>query len=153
MEKKIKLMCGVGKYADSRTELLTDEELVLEIENKPLNGVKIVYKAQCNDKFIRGTARDYKLVLRNDFLTVGELKLEIVYIKDGITVATFIVEPLILKEIDGKFETIPQIVNLEQKIDFYVKKFEKMQEKCEKMIKLLGATCNVQIDLGGNKND
>lgn len=107
--KTIKLKStGIGRYDEVSPFIITDNKLSLHIELPALNGEFYFLAANNGLNVKKRLADDGKLVL--DGLTAGELLAEVRHYLKGELIKTYKVEPLILKEVEGKLSAEPEII-------------------------------------------
>ncbi len=107
--KTIKLKStGIGRYDDVSPFIITDNKLSLHLELPALNG-EFYFLASNNGLNVKKLlAFDDNLVLEG--VTAGELLAEVRHYLKGELIKTYKVEPLILKEVDGKLSAEPEII-------------------------------------------
>lgn len=69
-----------------------------------------------------------------EFLTAGELKVKIGLLLNGEVVKEFMVEPLVLKEVDGAIQTFPAVEELREKLEAQDKTLRQLVEGYNSMI-------------------
>lgn len=111
MIRKIKLGTQNGLYDDRSLFILADnEKLELEINDIP-RGV------DCYVNLFNGNKKSkikYKGLFEVDdkLIFIGELKVSVDFVKEGNIFKHFDIEPLIIKQVESKYEAIPQIEEL-----------------------------------------
>lgn len=146
MKKSIILGKGYGIYEEKGKLILLDEDL--EIEVKGGEKVDLYYSATNGHSEIKGKIEGGKIVLSRKFLKIGTLSLKIHGVVGDTKVCEYSIEDLIISEINGKIEAIPQVEYLLEKFNEYSVKVEMFMERVDKLIKLSKFLCDIDIKVG-----
>lgn len=129
MKKEITLSKKYGTYDNVSPFILADnEKLEIEITNLIPKGIDCyltIFNGKQKKKF------KYKgcFEMPEELIFVGELLIQIDFLKASEIYEQFSVEPLLIKQIDSEYELIPQIAELKSDI-------QELREKVEKLTKL-----------------
>lgn len=147
MKKTINFLQNSAIFND-RTEFVVAENDVLEIEipNK-YPQARIYLLGELNGNFFTLLAKENKVVISNDKLETGLLKLVIEIREGDLVVKRFTLEPLKIKKLAIGKEIIPEIEQLKREIE----NIKGYKAEVEKYLKLLGNLYNVNLKIGGEK--
>ena len=147
MHKQIILGKGYGTYSDRATLVLADkEDLTIEVVNG--ENVDLYYVANNGTKEIKGKITGGKFEIPRDFIKIGELRLKIDGMVGENKVCGYSIENLLISEILGKIETMPQVENLLNKIEAYTDKINEFIDKVEKLMQLTKILCDIDTNMG-----
>lgn len=121
---------GTGRYDDVSPFIVTDNKLELQIELPSFNGeFYLVY--EINGKTDRRLLfRSGQIVLDN--LSAGEFKAAVKHYLKGELIKTYMVEPLLLKDVDGTLSALPEIEELHRHISAVERGFNEYKESALK---------------------
>ena len=147
MKKTINFLQNSAIFND-RTEFVVAENDVLEIEipNK-FPQARIYLLGELNGNFFTLLTKENKVVISNDKLETGLLKLVIEIREGDLVVKRFTLEPLKIKKLAIGKEIIPEIEQLKREIE----DIKGYKAEVEKYLKLLGNLYNVNLKIGGEK--
>ena len=147
MKKTINFLQNSAIFND-RTEFVVAENDVLEIEipNK-FPQARIYLLGELNGNFFTLLVKENKVVISNDKLETGLLKLVIEIREGDLVVKRFTLEPLKIKKLVIGKEIIPEIEQLKREIE----DIKGYKAEVEKYLKLLGNLYNVNLKIGGEK--
>lgn len=117
MNLPIKLLRGIG-IADVKGEIpITDDPFIISTTYAFGNLDNVFVTAQNGNKTVIFELSDGVAVLPEALKTPGVLRLLFQKIVDGVTLHTWQIEPILLKDISGEFTAIPQITALEKQVE------------------------------------
>ena len=143
--KEIEIINGIGKYVNGNEHIKLNEELKIKVNfGKKVD--KAFFIAYNNYEKIKGAIKeDGTFSLPINFVKLGKLQLTIEERPLFSEVITTQVEDLLVKELDSKIETIPQIEELKQIVAEYTKIVEDLQEKYDTVLKLISTSYDVGV--------
>lgn len=147
MKKTIILGKGYGIYEEGGKIVLLDEDLEITVKTNN-ESIDLYYTASNGTTEIKGKIKDNLITLSRKFLKIGTLRLKIFGLVGDSKVCEYSIEDLIISEIDGKIEAIPQVEYLLEQFNEYSKKMEKFMASVEKLMKLSKFLCDIDIKLG-----
>ncbi|MDE7329967.1 MAG: hypothetical protein K2N30_02565 [Clostridia bacterium] len=118
---------SIGRYDDVSPFIVTDNQLEIKAVLPNFNG-EFYLVAENNGKTYK------KLLLREgniflDELTAGELNAEVKHYLKGEHIKSYKIEPLLLKEVDGRLFAVPEIIGLKDEISNLKAEIAELQEK------------------------
>ncbi len=116
MNVQIKLMRGVGVSLQRGEIPITDDPFVITPSCSYSDLDNVFVTAQNGNRTVVFGLADGVAVLPNSLKIPGALRLIFQKIVDGVTLHTWQVEPILLKDISGTFTAIPQITALEAQV-------------------------------------
>ncbi len=136
MEKQIKLFYNIGKYTEGSKIISTGEniEFILDYERPP--GSKLFFCASNGSVTRKGNIENNRFTLDADFIKLGKLSIKIDVEILGNIVKTFTVEDLLVQELDEQIETIPRIVEMENKLEDLNKKVDDLNKRLDFFVNL-----------------
>lgn len=142
--KEIEIINGIGKYVGGNEHIKLNEELKIKVNfNKKVD--KQFFIAYNGYEKIRGKIKeDGTFVLPVNFIKLGKIKLVIEERPLYGMPKTTQVEDLIVKEIEGQMQTIPQIEELKEIVAKYTEIVEDLNEKYDTILKLISASYDVE---------
>lgn len=147
MHKQIVLGKGYGTYSDRATLVLADKEnLTIEVING--ENVDLYYTANNGKSEMKGKIIDRHFEIPREFIKIGELRLKIDGMVGENKVCEYSVENLLISEISGKIEAIPQVENLLNKVEAYTEKMNEFIDKVEKLMQLTKILCDIDANIG-----
>lgn len=147
MHKQIVLGKGYGTYADRPSLVLADKEnLTIDVVNG--ENVDLYFVANNGKSEIKGRIIDRHFEIPREFIKIGVLKIKIDGMVGDSKVCGYSIEDLIISEISGKIEVIPQVENLLNKVETYTKKIDKFIDEVEKLMQLTKLLCDVDVKMG-----
>lgn len=145
MIKEIRLYSnGFGKYNDNVYQLI-DEDLTFKINYSNINGATIYFVADNGKESKKGVAVDNQFVIEKEFIKIGKLKIRIDIVVNSVIIKKYIVEDLIIKEIDGEIKSIPEIENMRIEINDMRERIIETNKNVETLTKLVSALYNKDI--------
>lgn len=145
MIKEIRLYSnGFGKYNDNVYQLI-DEDLTFKISYSNINGATIYFVADNGKESKKGVAVDNQFVIEKEFIKIGKLKIRIEIVVNSVIIKKYIVEDLIIKEIDGEIKSIPEIENMRIEINDMRERIIETNKNVETLTKLVSALYNKDI--------
>lgn len=145
MIKEIRLYSnGFGKYNDNVSQLI-DEDLTFKISYSNINGATIYFVADNGKESKKGVAVDNQFVIEKEFIKIGKLKIRIDIVVNSVIIKKYIVEDLIIKEIDGEIKSIPEIENMRIEINDMRERIIETNKNVETLTKLVSALYNKDI--------
>lgn len=145
MIKEIRLYSnGFGKYNDNVYQLI-DEDLTFKISYSNINGATIYFTADNGKETKNGVAIDNQFVIEKEFIKIGKLKIRIDIVVNSVIIKKYIVEDLIIKEIDGEIKSIPEIENMRIEINDMRERIIETNKNVETLTKLVSALYNKDI--------
>lgn len=136
MEKQIKLFYNYGKYIDGSKIISTEENIDFTLDYERPPGSKLYFCASNGSIIRKGNIENNKFTLDADFIKLGRLSLKIELEFLGNIVKSFIVEDLIVQELDEHIEIIPQLVEMENKIKELTEMVEVLKDRLDFFVKL-----------------
>ena len=97
---------------------------------------------------IKGKIIDRHFEIPREFIKIGVLKVKIDGMVGDSKVCGYSIEDLIISEISGKIEVIPQVESLLNKVETYTKKIDKFIDEVEKLMQLTKLLCDVDVKMG-----
>ena len=142
--KEIEIINGIGKYVGSNEHIKLNEELKIRVNfNEKVD--KQFFIAYNGYEKIRGEIKkDGTFVLPVNFIKLGKIKLVIEERPLYGMPKTTQVEDLLVKEIEGQIQTIPQIEELKEIVAKYTEIVEDLNEKYDTILKLISASYDVE---------
>lgn len=116
MNITLELIHGVALVKNRGAIPVTDDPLVISITSKIFECKSLFITAENNGKTIAFEAQEGVAVLPEALKKSGELKLLIQKIVDGEILQTWTAEKILLRDLGGDFEAIPQITALTEKV-------------------------------------
>lgn len=124
LEDRAPFICGAGDPLEmSFKSAYTITQAVLTFENSG-NGAQKMLR-------VDGLSR---VLVPDELLVAGELKIKVDLLVGGEVVKTFTVEPILLKEVDRGIRSIPQIEDLQEKLDSFEQVLKKVVDGYNTMI-------------------
>lgn len=144
MEKKLKLFDKTGKYDDASYLLTDNEPLIIMLQVDTGNTVDYYATLQNeNGKKVNLKAKNKQFEVPKEFLTYGSIDATIVAKVGNNTVKTIFCEKLIVKDVGGQKQVIPEIEALHLELKKTNQKFidykQEVNEELEKMRKCIEA--------------
>lgn len=135
---KLKIINGIGRF-DNNILIKNDKGPIIEIEHD-YRFFDLYVHARYNNNIIRHVTeiKDNKFQLDNSMIKAGKIEIEIKVMTNGELVRTLRCEPLMVKEINGGIEAIPEIKYLENIVD-------NLKMSFSKVLKIVGTTNNISI--------
>ena len=144
MEKKLKLFDKTGKYDDA-SYLLTDNEpliVLLQVDTGRTVDYYVTLQNE-NGKKVNLKAKNKQFEVPKELLTYGSIDTTIVAKVGNNTVKTIFCEKLIVKDVGGQTQVIPEIEALHLELNKTNQKFidykQEVNEELEKMRKCIEA--------------
>lgn len=116
MNITLELLHGVAIVKNRGAIPLTDDPLTLSIFSKKYLRDDLFVTGEINGKSITFEIKDGIAVIPAALKEAGAMKLTVRKIINGEILQTWSAEPVLLREIDGKYEAIPQITELSEKV-------------------------------------
>lgn len=117
---------GIGQYDNVSPFIVTDNRLELQVELPNFNG-EFYFVYEINGKTDKHLLpRSGQIIFAN--LSAGELKAEVKHYLKGELIKTYIVEPLLLKEVEGTLSALPEIEELRRRIGNVENSFAEYKE-------------------------
>ena len=144
MEKKLKLFDKTGKYDDASYLLTDNEPLIIMLQVDTGNTVDYYATLQNeNGKKVNLKAKNKQFEVPKEILTYGSIDATIVAKVGNNTVKTIFCEKLIVKDVGGQKQVIPEIEALHLELKKTNQKFidykQEVNEELEKMRKCIEA--------------
>lgn len=144
MEKKLKLFDKTGKYDDASYLLTDNEPLIIMLQVDTGNTVDYYATLQNeNGKKVNLKAKNKQFEVPKELLTYGSIDTTIVAKVGNNTVKTIFCEKLIVKDVGGQKQVIPEIEALHLELNKTNQKFihfkNEVNEELEKMRKCIEA--------------
>lgn len=144
MEKKLKLLDKTGKYDDASYLLTDNEPLIIMLQVDTGNTVDYYATLQNeNGKKVNLKAKNKQFEVPKELLTYGSIDATIVAKVGNNTVKTIFCEKLIVKDVGGQKQVIPEIEALHLELKKTNQKFidykQEVNEELEKMRKCIEA--------------
>lgn len=144
MEKKLKLFDKTGKYDDASYLLTDNEPLIIMLQVDTGNTVDYYATLQNeNGKKVNLKAKNKQFEVPKELLTYGSIDATIVAKVGNNTVKTIFCEKLIVKDVGGQKQVIPEIEALHLELKKTNQKFidykQEVNEELEKMRKCIEA--------------
>lgn len=141
--KEIKIINGIGKYVDSNEYVKLSEPLSIKIDfGKTVDNAYFI--AYNNYEKIRGAIKDGTFELPVNFIKLGKIKLVIEERPLYGGTKTTQVEDLIVREVEGLPQAIPQIEELKEIVAKYSAIVDDLNEKYDTLLKLISASYDVE---------
>ena len=144
MEKKLKLFDKTGKYDDASYLLTDNEPLIIMLQVDTGNTVDYYVTLQNeNGKKVNLKAKNKQFEVPKEILTYGSIDATIVAKVGNNTVKTIFCEKLIVKDVGGQKQVIPEIealhLELKKTNQNFIDYKQEVNEELEKMRKCIEA--------------
>lgn len=136
---------GVGRYDDVSPFIIADNSLELKISLPNFTGEFYFISENNGNKVKRLIPVDGNLTV--DGLSAGELLASVKHYLKGELIKEYKIEPLILKEVDGKLSAEPEIIAVRREMQVMMKDKESLTDDLAEQRKELDELKNVAVAL------
>ena len=138
---KLTLFNNYGKF--NTKQIFNNEKAVINIEHdyRFFDLVAVVSYGNNYSRIIKIT--DNQLILPQDILKVGRLYLKIKIMRGNDVIKIIPCDSILIKELNGEIESIPQIEEC-------VNKIMNLEVAVKKILKVVNALCNINLTLNSD---
>lgn len=138
---KLTLCNNYGKF-DTK-QIFNNGRAVIDVEHdyRFFNLVAVVSYGNNYSRVIKIV--DNQLILPQDILKVGRLYLKIKIMRGNDVIKIIPCDSILIKELNGEIESIPQIEEC-------VNKIQNLEVTVKKVLKIINALCNINLSLNGD---